>query len=406
LWIHCSRKHSTSTTTNHNQIVDGPPITIPLTVTDADFDYVLFDIIEIPSNGILVGDSTLPNNTPTSSQIKYEGRSVGLDSFTYTATDGRDGHITTGTVLIDVQSITDTGSGIVDTFDNGLGFWSIIEDLQVPPDTHDYDTWMIVSGTDFDGREGNVVRSRDCDAPCVMTFNEIDISNFEKPRLKFDRWLDSSLDDDRPPNDWVKVEVYDGTTWNQIVLWDSEDTDFDGNWHTEVYDVTAWINDDFSVRFTAQENGNSEDVVMDNFSIYDLSTPSTITDLTASVDFSSSVNLSWSIPFNGGSEISGYDVQRQTNSGSFVTIQNNHGDSTTNSYTDSTVSDDTLYTYRIQAKNSEGSGDYSNNSIVTVPLGPRAPSIQTINNLTISADDSYSQSIFTNYRHILVCSST
>ncbi len=332
----------------------------------------------------ILDTNALPNITPTSSQIRYTPRSIGFDSFTYTATDGRDGHTTTGTIHIDVQSITATGSGVSDSFDNGLGFWSIIADAQIPPDTHDYDTWQIVSGSEFDGREGNVVRSRDCDVACIMTFNEFDISGFANPRLEFDRWLDNSLDGterNRPPHDYVLVEVYDGTTWNQIELWDSG-RDFDGNWHTQTYDISAWRDDDFSVRFTAQENGNTEDVVIDNFAIYDLSIPSTITDVLAT-GTSSSVVLSWSPPFDGGSDIIHYIIQRQTGAGSFVTLENSYGDHTTNTYTDSTVTDNTQYTYRIQARNSQGIGEYSNHSTTTTLIGVRSPAIQPINDLTL-----------------------
>jgi len=97
-----------------------------------------------------------------------------------------------------------------------------------------------------------------------------------------------------------------------------------------------------------------------------ITAPSPPTGLTTTTVSSSQINLSWTTPSsNGGSAITGYDVDRSTNNGnSWSTVTSNTG-STTTAYNDTGLSPSTTYTYRVSAINSAGTGSPSNISFAT-----------------------------------------
>lgn len=84
------------------------------------------------------------------------------------------------------------------------------------------------------------------------------------------------------------------------------------------------------------------------------------TGLTASAVSSSQINLSWTAGNNGGSAITGYKIERSTDSGStWSTISANTG-STAITYSNTGLAASTSYTYRVSAINSVGTGPASN----------------------------------------------
>ncbi|WP_394352606.1 fibronectin type III domain-containing protein, partial [Candidatus Nitrosotalea sp. FS] len=86
-----------------------------------------------------------------------------------------------------------------------------------------------------------------------------------------------------------------------------------------------------------------------------MTAPSPPTGLTTTVVSSSQIDLSWAAPSsNGGSAITGYDIDRSTNNGNtWSTVTSNTG-STTTAYNDTRLSPSTSYTYRVSAINSAG----------------------------------------------------
>lgn len=107
--------------------------------------------------------------------------------------------------------------------------------------------------------------------------------------------------------------------------------------------------------------------------------PGAPTGLAATAASSSQVNLSWTAPSNSGSSaITGYKIERSTDSGtSWSAIQSNTG-STSTTYSDSGLAASTTYTYRVSAINSAGTSTPSSTAAATTlantpPTVPSAP---------------------------------
>ncbi len=102
--------------------------------------------------------------------------------------------------------------------------------------------------------------------------------------------------------------------------------------------------------------------------------PQPPTSLSATAASSSTINLSWSAPSdNGGSAITGYDIERSTDSGStWNTLDANTGSSST-AYSDTGLSPSTSYMYRVSAINSVGTSSPSNTASATTSASTSVP---------------------------------
>ncbi len=67
-----------------------------------------------------------------------------------------------------------------------------------------------------DSQSGNTVAySSNCDRTCTITLSPVDLSSRQSGHLTFDRFVSSELD----AGEYLKVELYDGSTWNTIFDW-------------------------------------------------------------------------------------------------------------------------------------------------------------------------------------------
>jgi len=96
--------------------------------------------------------------------------------------------------------------------------------------------------------------------------------------------------------------------------------------------------------------------------------PDAVTDLSLEVISDTEVELSWTIPFDGGATIEGYVIQSKVNDGGIMTLATDFGDDTTSMYTDDTLSPGDSVKYRIAAKNAIGTAPMSNipSAIMTI----------------------------------------
>lgn len=93
---------------------------------------------------------------------------------------------------------------------------------------------------------------------------------------------------------------------------------------------------------------------------------------------SSKINLSWTAPANnGGSAITGYQIERSTDAGSTWSTINENTDSTSTTYSDTGLNSNTSYTYRVSAINSIGTSSPSNTASATTPSDVTVPSSPT-----------------------------
>jgi len=102
--------------------------------------------------------------------------------------------------------------------------------------------------------------------------------------------------------------------------------------------------------------------------------PQAPTSLSANAISSSQINLSWNAPSdNGGSAITGYEIQRSQDGGTtWSTISQNTG-STSTVYSDTGLNSSTAYTYQVFAINAVGTSSASNSASATTSAQMSAP---------------------------------
>jgi len=140
-----------------------------------------------------------------------------------------------------------------------------------------------------------------------------------------------------------------------------------------------------------------------------ITVPQPPTGLTASADSFSQITLNWNAPTNdGGSAITGYKIARSSDGGStWITIVSNTG-STSTAYSNSGLSPNTTYSYRVYAINSVGTSSPSNIASATTntqllppqpPTGLTATAISSSQiNLSWTAPNNNGGSSITGYK--------
>ncbi|HEU5489048.1 MAG TPA: fibronectin type III domain-containing protein, partial [Candidatus Nitrosotalea sp.] len=104
-----------------------------------------------------------------------------------------------------------------------------------------------------------------------------------------------------------------------------------------------------------------------------ITAPQPPTGLTATATSSSQIDLSWNAPgSDGGSAITGYKIERSINGGTFSILVANTADTAT-AYSDTGLTSNTNYAYRISAINSVGTSSPSNTASATTPVTITAP---------------------------------
>ncbi len=106
--------------------------------------------------------------------------------------------------------------------------------------------------------------------------------------------------------------------------------------------------------------------------------PSQVTGLTATKQTNVlTIDLSWTAPSNGGSTITGYQIERSLDNSSWSDLVANTG-TTSTTYSDTGLSQGTIYYYRISAINALGTGSASDVASDTTNSAPSAPTLNTV----------------------------
>jgi len=168
------------------------------------------------------------------------------------------------TVTTTTTSTTTTtmgpGSEVVlfsDEFDSGLSKWD---------ETGDGD-WSTESLHTSNGYPGDASGSPaahcdNCDNECTITqATPIDLQGYASVTLELLRFLDSKLD----KGEFLRLEVWNGSAWETLDEWSSDNGDDDNSWHAQVYDLAAYIGvADFQMRFVTHESTGNEHVHVDD----------------------------------------------------------------------------------------------------------------------------------------------
>ncbi|ABK77853.1 hypothetical protein CENSYa_1230 [Cenarchaeum symbiosum A] len=145
-----------------------------------------------------------------------------------------------------------------DDFEGGLSAWTVDGDWENKV-SDEYLRYL--EGWPDD----NLVAEAEGSCPdCTMELaSSLDLSPYTSAALHFDRFVDRSLDDD----EYLKVELYSGSSWTTIFEWSENNGSADDMWHSEGYHLGDYLRSGFSLRFSADPSTSSEEVAVDNVRI-------------------------------------------------------------------------------------------------------------------------------------------
>jgi len=220
--------------------------------SDADGDALSAVLVSGTTNGVLTLNAD--------GSLTYQPNSgfVGIELFTYKANDGTDDSNVV-TVSIDVDAQSESGILFFDDFQSGFGKWTESGDLDW---NIEFPAEKAVPGSSL----SNLVAHADlCGNPgCTLTMsNPIDLTGYSSATLQFWRYVDTSID----RQEYLRVEAYDGTSWNTIFYWTQKNGD-DDTWHHETFDLIDYLGtDNFKVQFVAKASQAIEELEIDDVTI-------------------------------------------------------------------------------------------------------------------------------------------
>ncbi|MDH3385777.1 MAG: DUF5011 domain-containing protein, partial [Nitrosopumilus sp.] len=217
--------------------------------------------------------ATVTDNDPAYSGTVTIGGSVntsvpGTYVITYNAPADAAGNIPDEkSITITVQKDSTPSTGPIlfsDDFESGFAKWT---------ETGEGD-WNLESPTEVQvpGHSSNLVAHSDnCDSTCTITMsNSLDLSSSSSATLSFWRFVDDNLD----AGEYLKVEAYDGSSWNTLFFWTDGSGD-DNLWHQETVDLKNYLGaSNFNLRFVTSQSFYLEDVEIDDVLIDTTSIPS------------------------------------------------------------------------------------------------------------------------------------
>jgi hypothetical protein len=173
----------------------------------------------------------------------------------------------TGCVIGDSQ-----GTGTITNDDSVPGSAIFADDFQLGfakwIETGEGD-WNLETPTEkqVPGHSSNLVaHSDDCDTNCTITLaTPIDLRPYSSATMTFWRYVDNDID----TGEYLKVELYNGSTWNTVFNWTNGAGD-DDTWRQETVNLGSYLGaSNFNVRFVTAQSYYTEDVQIDDVVIDD-----------------------------------------------------------------------------------------------------------------------------------------
>ncbi|MFY3739953.1 MAG: serine protease AprX [Candidatus Nitrosomirales archaeon] len=220
------------------------PVAITLAGSDVDGGAPIYSVVVGPTNGVLSGIAPSLTYTPNTNF-------VGLDSFTFKANDGS---LDSNIAMVDITVNPPVEQIFSDDFPN-FAKWT---------ESNEFD-WNVEKFAEKNvpgHTASNLVAHADrCTSStgCILTSNAVDLSGYQSATLTFWRYVDNDLDN----NEFLRVQIFDGTNWNTIFSWTNRSGD-DDTWHQETFNLSGYLNSGFNLRFVSKQSSSSEDTEIDD----------------------------------------------------------------------------------------------------------------------------------------------
>ncbi len=196
-----------------------------------------------------------------------------------------------------------------DNFEIDMSNWSLA--------TQDDEYWSVRTSPIIpvpDSLPGNkIAGTEDCDTICTMTMiDHVNLTQMFSPTLSFYRYVSTSADISGE-GIIVYVSEDDGNTWSILDSFIADESDDDGLWHKEEYDLSIYsASTQFKLKFEGISTSNSEDTELDDVKIYDSSADTISPVITLTGDNPQIIDVG-----------AGYtELGATTDDGSLVTINN------------------------------------------------------------------------------------
>ena len=211
------------------------------------------------NNGITWNELEFYTTSPRSDDSTWHNEELNISSYQSSTFKLKfTGISSSKSEIVQIDNVTITSSGTTTT--SSSSFNENFDDLTNWSKSGD-NRWNVVSSwyEDLPPNGGNFIASKNCDNSCILTSGTIDLSSYSSATLEVSRFVDSSLDG----GEYLSIEVYNGSTWNQIAKWGADNNEDTDEWEDESINITSYLDDNFKIKIKSLQSSSSEDTGID-----------------------------------------------------------------------------------------------------------------------------------------------